>query len=259
MAMTPAMSMIVCYPRRACGAARSRRARRSGADRSPPRGGRRSARARGRRADRRAHDHALALEAVRSSAPSTPSARQPQDVGLARRTSSPSSRSARGQARALGCDGGCRGRRRAPRGAQRLEHARLRQLVEAELGLELLEQRLGARAADGVAAAQAGEAPGLREGAEDEQPRVILERARARRRAARRRRSRAAPRRAARRRARAARAAARRSASRRSSSPVGSFGLHSATMRVRSLTAREDRLDPEAGDGHRVRRARAAP
>ena len=68
------------------------------------------------------------------------------------------------------------GRRRARgRGAQRLERAGLGELVEAELRLELREQRLGAGAADGVAAAQPGQAPRLRERAEDEQPRVVGE------------------------------------------------------------------------------------
>jgi hypothetical protein len=67
----------------------------------------------------------------------------------------------------------------APPGAtstpERLERAGLRELVEAELRLELGEQRLGAGPTDGVAAAQAGEPPRLRKRAEHEQPRVVGE------------------------------------------------------------------------------------
>ena len=58
--------------------------------------------------------------------------------------------------------------------AQGLERPGLGELVEPELGLELLEQGLGARAADRVAHPQAGEAPGLGEGPEDEQARELL-------------------------------------------------------------------------------------
>ena len=59
--------------------------------------------------------------------------------------------------------------------AQRLQRAGLGDLGDAEVGLELGEQLPRAGAADRVADAQAGEAPGLGEAAEDEQPRVALE------------------------------------------------------------------------------------
>ena len=104
--------------------------------------------------------------------------------------------------------------------AQRLEGAGLGYLGDAEVGLELGQQLLRAWAADRVADAQPGEAPGLREAAEDEQPRMVLEQLQRGVGRAGRRRTRRATRRAARRRPpagrRAAAAARRRRSARRS-------------------------------------------
>ena len=59
--------------------------------------------------------------------------------------------------------------------AQRLQRARLGDLGDAEVGRELGEQLLRAGRAERVADAQPRQAPGLREAAEHEQPRMVLE------------------------------------------------------------------------------------
>ena len=58
---------------------------------------------------------------------------------------------------------------------QRLQRTGLRDLGDAEVGLELGEQVGRAGSSDRVADAQAGQSPGLGEAPEDEQPRVILQ------------------------------------------------------------------------------------
>ena len=168
-----------------------------------------------------------------SSAPSSPSARSHRTLAwLRRRRRRRVPRSSAISRAALGGDAG------APRRATSASPLRSASSAPAwassltpELGRELLEQRLGARAADGVAAAQAGQAPGLGERAEDEQARVVARAARASRRAPRRRRSRAAPRRAARRRARAA----------RSSSARSVVGAQQLARRVVGVAQRDER------------------
>ena len=144
--------------------------------------------------------------------------------------------------------------------AQRLERAGLRDLGDAEVGLELGQQLPRAGPADRVADAQAGEAPGLGEAAEHEQARVALEQLQRGARRAARRRTRRATRRAARRRRRAgprAGAAARSSAS---SSPVGSLGLASAIARTSgSRAAASSSASTPPLDAAPPGRARGAP
>ncbi len=129
------------------------------------------------RAERAAglHDHAVQLEPARELRAVHPARAHPQDVGLARldldravaqRLDEPVTLQAG--------DGDPAGDARTRR-AQRLERAGLGQLVDAEVGLELLEQRLRAVGPDRVAAAQPREAPRLRQRAEHEQPIVALE------------------------------------------------------------------------------------
>ena len=89
-------------------------------------------------------------------------------------TSIGSARSALEQALALHRDAARAALDRLRAVAQRLEHAGLRELADAERRAELVDQRLGARAADRVAAAQPGQAPGLREAAEHDESRVVL-------------------------------------------------------------------------------------
>ena len=60
-------------------------------------------------------------------------------------------------------------------GAQRLQRARLRELVDTEVGLELGQQLLRAGPAERVADAQSRQAPSLGEAAEDEQAWVVLQ------------------------------------------------------------------------------------
>src|SRR4051794_5929606 len=83
------------------------------------------------------------------------------------------SRAPRAAREARGAVGDARGPPRPPRpaGAPRaLGGPGLTQLVQPALGPRALEQRSGARPADRVAAAKAGQAPRLRERAKDQQP-----------------------------------------------------------------------------------------
>ena len=108
--------------------------------------------------DRRAHagavaqraaggdDDPVALEAAGQLAAVDPLRAQPQHVGLAGRDVQPEVAHGGGQPRALGGHHRRAARHHAAGVAQRLQRAGLGELVEPELGLELLEQRLGARA-----------------------------------------------------------------------------------------------------------------
>ena len=194
-----------------------------------------------------------------SSPPSIPSRAQPEHVGLAGRDVQPEVAHGVAVSRVRSAATiAARARHHAAGVAQRLERAGLGELVEPELGLELLEQRLGAGPPDRVAHAQAGQAPGLGEGAEHQQARELVDE---------RQRGVAllgvdevAQRLveqhddALGQRGRAASAARRRA----TSSPVGSLGLHSATIRVRSLTARRTACAPKPGTGTAWPRARCA-
>ena len=101
--------------------------------------------------------------------------REPQHVGLRGRRLEAALAQRRGQLRAPGGDGLAAATHGSGHGPHRLQRAGLRQLVDAQLGRELLEQRLGAGAAQRVAAAQPRQAPRLGERAEHQQPREPLE------------------------------------------------------------------------------------
>ena len=238
--------------------------RRAAGGRSPARlADARCARGRARRARRRG-------ARARRDAPGARPARRRRAAGRAARrswpgcrpTSKPRSRSAVDQARALLAD-------RLRRGARPAREQRAQRLQRA--GLARPPRRPGraraasssssrAGAADRVADAQAGQAPGLGEAAEDEQARVVARAARASVGAAGRRRTRRAPRRAARRR-RSGRPVEQPLAARRSesSSPVGSLGLQSA-IDARALgRRRSSSASTPSGHRHGAAAARGGP
>ena len=129
-------------------------------------------------ADARAarHEHAAALQPHRQLAAGEAGRAQPQDVRLARRA----------RRRGRSCSASSRRSRSAATAArrcatwpshllQRLERADLRRQADPQLGRDPRQQLLRAGAAERVAGAQAGEPVDLREGAEDQQARVLVE------------------------------------------------------------------------------------
>src|SRR3954471_444330 len=94
----------------------------------------------------RRDDHAGALKAARELRAADAGRGEPEHVRLALGDAEPGGRRALGEPRALDRDRGRATGDDPRRVAQRFERARLRELVDAELGLELRQQRLGARA-----------------------------------------------------------------------------------------------------------------
>ena len=162
-------------------------------------------------------------------------------------TSSGSSRRPSREAPALDGDTPCTAVDRLAAVAQRFEHARLGETRRCQRRAELIDQRLGSGASDRKAAAQAGEAPGLRK-LRKTISRGWSSQAPGRRRAPRRRRVAAAPRRAARRHAQAALQQAAQLGDGRQL-PVGSFGLQSISEPGAVGDRGQQCVDVEAVDG----------